>query len=300
MFAIRSLKPVWGARFRQALHVGMSLVLGLPLLLAAAGPAPAGPLLELPASAADAPVPIGRGCAGVNPTEPPPVCCLYGYVYYNGWPVEDASVVVQSATGSITTTTDSGPISSYPYYDADLSAAPLSVAPGSTITVTATYSNVTASKVYVVVSGGQQVDVATVDTRGSLPPIATIHTITPSPATPADTITFYGSGQDQDEDGQSIAGYLWQVDGITRSTAASFTLSAVAVGVGTHTVSFQVQDNEGTWSTAITETLTIDATACKIAYQSSRDGNYEIYTMNCDGTEQTRLTNNTAPDNGPA
>jgi hypothetical protein len=35
----------------------------------------------------------------------------------------------------------------------------------------------------------------------------------------------------------------------------------------------------------------------KIAFQSDRDGNYEIYVMNADGTGQTRLTNNPAADN---
>ena len=31
----------------------------------------------------------------------------------------------------------------------------------------------------------------------------------------------------------------------------------------------------------------------KIAFASTRDGNYEIYVMNADGSNQTRLTNNT-------
>jgi Tol biopolymer transport system component len=37
-----------------------------------------------------------------------------------------------------------------------------------------------------------------------------------------------------------------------------------------------------------------------IAFVSNRDGNYEIYTMNMDGTEQTRVTNNSATDDYPA
>ena len=32
----------------------------------------------------------------------------------------------------------------------------------------------------------------------------------------------------------------------------------------------------------------------KIAFSSDRDGNYEIYVMNADGSNQTRLTNNPA------
>lgn len=34
----------------------------------------------------------------------------------------------------------------------------------------------------------------------------------------------------------------------------------------------------------------------KIAFQSNRDGNFEIYVMNADGSNQTRLTNNSASD----
>ena len=32
----------------------------------------------------------------------------------------------------------------------------------------------------------------------------------------------------------------------------------------------------------------------KIAFSTTRDGNLEIYSMNADGTDQTRLTNNPA------
>ena len=38
----------------------------------------------------------------------------------------------------------------------------------------------------------------------------------------------------------------------------------------------------------------------KIVFQSMRDGNWEIYTMNPDGSNQTRLTNNPAEDGYPA
>jgi Tol biopolymer transport system component len=37
----------------------------------------------------------------------------------------------------------------------------------------------------------------------------------------------------------------------------------------------------------------------KIAFQSDRDGNNEIYTMNADGSSQTRRTTNAVPDNEP-
>ena len=38
----------------------------------------------------------------------------------------------------------------------------------------------------------------------------------------------------------------------------------------------------------------------KIAFQTHRDGNYEIYTMNPDGTNQTSISNNSADDELPA
>ncbi|MBI2919427.1 MAG: PD40 domain-containing protein [Chloroflexi bacterium] len=37
-----------------------------------------------------------------------------------------------------------------------------------------------------------------------------------------------------------------------------------------------------------------------IAFTSDRDGNFEIYVMNADGTDQRRLTNNPAEDVVPA
>jgi dipeptidyl aminopeptidase/acylaminoacyl peptidase len=38
----------------------------------------------------------------------------------------------------------------------------------------------------------------------------------------------------------------------------------------------------------------------KIAFHSSRDGNFEIYVMNADGSNPTRLTGNAAGDFAPA
>ena len=39
--------------------------------------------------------------------------------------------------------------------------------------------------------------------------------------------------------------------------------------------------------------------AQSIAFTSIRDGNYEIYVMDADGSNQTRLTNNSAEDSDP-
>jgi len=43
----------------------------------------------------------------------------------------------------------------------------------------------------------------------------------------------------------------------------------------------------------------VAAAASRIAFVSYRDGNSEIYVMNADGSEQTRLTDNPASDVGP-
>jgi TolB protein len=37
----------------------------------------------------------------------------------------------------------------------------------------------------------------------------------------------------------------------------------------------------------------------RIAFQSDRDGNWEIYVMNVDGTDVQRLTDNDVKDEGP-
>jgi hypothetical protein len=51
---------------------------------------------------------------------------------------------------------------------------------------------------------------------------------------------------------------------------------------------------------AATSQLTPEAgNAGKIAFESARDGNLEIYVMNADGSEQTRLTDNPASDSDP-
>ena len=44
----------------------------------------------------------------------------------------------------------------------------------------------------------------------------------------------------------------------------------------------------------------LQVAAGRIAFESYRDGNTEIYVMNADGSNQTRLTNNPALDSGPA
>ncbi len=58
-----------------------------------------------------------------------------------------------------------------------------------------------------------------------------------------------------------------------------------------------VNPTTGTKNTYFTQTVT---TLSKIAFTSNRDGNYEIYVMNADGSNPTNLTNHWADDSRPA
>jgi PKD repeat protein len=87
----------------------------------------------------------------------------------------------------------------------------------------------------------------------NVPPVATIDSITPSPADPGQSVTFTGHGTDQNG---SVTGYEWSSskDGII-GTSASFSSSTLSAGV--HTITFRVMDNENVWSQAATASLTI-------------------------------------------
>jgi len=88
------------------------------------------------------------------------------------------------------------------------------------------------------------------------PPTAIIDSISPNPAEQGTTVFFYGNGDDADG---TIAAYEWTSNlvGGTLSTAQSFSSSSLPLG--THSISLRVQDNEGEWSEAVTETLSITA-----------------------------------------
>ncbi len=223
-----------------------------------------------PTSPADTPGPLPNDCQDVTGVgEDPPVCCAFGYVYYDGMPVTGAQVTIQGPGGSLPTTTSTGSASTAAYYRTSLSAAPLTVSPGETITVTATYSGSTGSAVYQATAGGQQLDIV-IPQAGSQPPIGTINYIYPNPARPGvDTVAFAGSGADAD--GGSIAAWEWtsSLDGAL-STQENFLRPAANLLAGTHTISLRVQDNEGQWSEPVMRTLNVGqpdtptptATAC--------------------------------------
>jgi hypothetical protein len=80
--------------------------------------------------------------------------------------------------------------------------------------------------------------------------------ITPNPVTQGRDASFYGIGYD--EDGEIIS-YQWNsdLDGLL-SDSQDFLTSVLSVG--THTISFSVQDNDDAWSDEVTETLLVKET----------------------------------------
>jgi hypothetical protein len=100
---------------------------------------------------------------------------------------------------------------------------------------------------------------------GPMPPVATIDFIWypsyPLYATQGqDVIYFHGSGRDNDEGGADITAHLWtsSKDG-PLSNQDGFTVPASALSVGTHTITFKVQDDENEWSPEVTGTLTVQS-----------------------------------------
>ncbi|UYZ39621.1 MAG: right-handed parallel beta-helix repeat-containing protein [Candidatus Methanospirare jalkutatii] len=96
----------------------------------------------------------------------------------------------------------------------------------------------------------------TISEAANIPPTATIDSITPDPAIQGkDIVHFRGHGNDSDG---SVVAYEWtsDKDGVL-SNEEDFDMPASDLSVGTHIISFKVKDNDGVWSTADTEDLTI-------------------------------------------
>lgn len=85
------------------------------------------------------------------------------------------------------------------------------------------------------------------------PPQATIDSIAPDPAWDTQNVTFRGHGNDSDG---TVAALAWHSsrDG-NLSQVPEFTLRGLSAG--NHTVSFRVQDDNGTWSANATASLTV-------------------------------------------
>jgi hypothetical protein len=85
-------------------------------------------------------------------------------------------------------------------------------------------------------------------------PVAAINEVTPNPATEGDEIFFDGGASDP---GGAIVSHLWESDlGDMLSTEEDFAIATLPVG--THMISFSVQDNEGFWSDVATVEIVVE------------------------------------------
>jgi len=84
-------------------------------------------------------------------------------------------------------------------------------------------------------------------------PTAYIDSIVPGEAAHGEAVTFTGHGTDSDG---TVVAYRWtsSSDGEI-GTSASFTTSSLSVG--SHTISFRAQDNNGAWSANVTATVIV-------------------------------------------
>ena len=91
---------------------------------------------------------------------------------------------------------------------------------------------------------------------GNEPPVAYIDSISPSTAAISESVNFTGHGTDANG---SVVGYKWRsrIDG-DLSALANF--DSDSLSEGTHIISFQVQDNNGTWSKEVEGSVTIGST----------------------------------------
>lgn len=105
-------------------------------------------------------VPLPKSCGGGLPAgDSAPACCMFGYVFIDGQPVDGAKVTITSDHGRIEEWTSTGPDSTQPYFRTSLSDPPLRAQTGETVTVVAEYSGHQHTITHRVLGGGQQVDV---------------------------------------------------------------------------------------------------------------------------------------------
>ncbi|TGC06649.1 hypothetical protein CUN85_12830 [Methanolobus halotolerans] len=99
-------------------------------------------------------------------------------------------------------------------------------------------------------------------------PSATIVSISPNPATEGECVSFEGTCNDIDGE---VIDYNWRssIDG-NITTLANF--STAGLSVGTHTIYFKVQDDDGLWSDEAVKTLTIKTKTSTAKASSSGGG----------------------------
>ena len=108
----------------------------------------------------------------------------------------------------------------------------------------------TANPIYIDVSSGNKAITAYFINR----PYCTIMSISPSPATVGQTVTFSGNAWDSDG---TVAIYHWWSD-LQGDLSYALSFSRSDLVAGTHTISFQVTDNEGYRSDVATRALVVN------------------------------------------
>lgn len=100
------------------------------------------------------------------------------------------------------------------------------------------------------------------DVAGTGIPVAVIDTIQSDSETMNPNETFHFVGVAEDTDGDIVA-FEWRssIDGVL-STEADFTRGAQQLSNGVHTIAFRARDNEGNWSSTVSETLTVQSRFC--------------------------------------
>jgi len=106
---------------------------------------------------------------------------------------------------------------------------------------------------YTIPGGGGNQDLYPLGYFANSIPVANIVSVTPNPATQGDTVYFEGSASD---DG-TIVNWEWtsNLDGLL-SNSEDFSYNGLSVG--THTIKFRVQDNDGAWSSYDSITFTVN------------------------------------------
>jgi len=115
-------------------------------------------------------------------------------------------------------------------------------------------------------------------------------------------INVLANDTDADFDALTITAVTTPINGGTATINATnngIDFTALTNFRGVDVFIYTISDGNGGFDTA-TVNVAILGTNGKIAFFSNRDGNNEIYSMNSDGTLQTRLTTNASSDFGPS
>ena len=180
-------------------------------------------------------------------------------MWWTEWPSRSTSVPVRiehaggSATVSINQQQNGGrwnALGSYSFNAGDSYAVTVTSQPGPSSTCA------DAVKFTFLGSGG-----------GNSPPVAEIGSISPNPAVVGQSVTFVGSGRDEDG---SIAEYRWASD-IDGAIGSSSSFSTASLSVGNHTITLVVVDNGGAVSEEAVASLTVEPAAVSGIVIDNRD-----------------------------